>query len=49
LDGKKIINISFDDGETNKSNSDKDFLAEKVNLTVDNGITVVSTKGNIPR
>jgi subtilisin family serine protease len=44
----KIPNISLGGGGTNKLNCDKDFLVEKVNWAVDNGITVVSTKGNIP-
>jgi subtilisin family serine protease len=42
----KVINISLGGGGTNKSNCDKDYLAQKVNWAVDNGVTVVAASGN---
>ncbi len=44
----KIMNISLGGGGTKKSNCDTDYLAQKVNWAVDNGVTVVAAAGNTP-
>jgi subtilisin family serine protease len=42
----KIMSISLGGGGTNKANCDTDYLAQKVNWAVDNGVTVVAAAGN---
>jgi len=44
----KVINISLGGGGTNKSNCDQDYLAQKVNWAVVNGMTVIAAAGNTP-
>jgi len=42
----KIISISLGGGGTSGSNCDSDYLANKVNWAVDNGVTIVAAAGN---
>jgi subtilisin family serine protease len=42
----KVMNISLGGGGTNKSDCDSNYLAQKVNWAVDNGVTVVAAAGN---
>ncbi|MEM5869592.1 MAG: S8 family peptidase [Candidatus Aenigmatarchaeota archaeon] len=42
----KIISISLGGGGTTKANCDSDYLAQKVNWAVSNGVTVVAAAGN---
>ena len=42
----KIMSISLGGGGTPQANCDKDYLAQKVNWAVDNGVTIVAAAGN---
>ncbi len=42
----KIISISLGGGGTSRANCDTDYLAQKVNWAVDNGVTVATAAGN---
>ena len=42
----KIISISLGGGGTSRANCDTDYLAQKVNWAVDNGVTVAAAAGN---
>lgn len=42
----KIMSISLGGGGTSGANCDDDYLAQKVNWAVDNGVTVVAAAGN---
>ncbi len=42
----KIISISLGGGGTSGANCDTDYLAQKVNWAVDNGVTVAAAAGN---
>jgi minor extracellular protease Epr len=41
-----VMNISLGGGGTSRANCDTDYLAQKVNWAVDNGVTVVVAAGN---
>ncbi|MFH0955874.1 MAG: S8 family serine peptidase [Candidatus Falkowbacteria bacterium] len=43
----KTISISLGGGGTSRANCDGDYLAQKVNWAVNNGVTVVAAAGNI--
>ena len=42
----KIMSISLGGGGTSRANCDTDYLAQKVNWAVDNGVTVAAAAGN---
>ncbi|MEM5866640.1 MAG: S8 family peptidase [Candidatus Aenigmatarchaeota archaeon] len=44
----RVMSISLGGGGTTKANCDYDYLAQKVNWAVDNGVTVVAAAGNTP-
>jgi len=44
----RIISISLGGGGTSRANCDTDYLAQKVNWAVDNGVTVAAAAGNSP-